>query len=373
MRPNCMPRHRICGGATAAGVISALATLLLAVACGRRPSDTVSIDRQNVAFDSLFVRAQDVVLEESTRDPIVDVRSLAVAPDGRIAIPDTRASRVRVFESTGKLVANIGRRGDGPGEFRVPIRVAFDAQGRLYVADGVDLSRFDRTLAFDTVQRFDVLLISDVEPAGGNGMLLNLRRELGKQFAVVDESGRIRFEFFRDTLVRAVPYWGSIYIDHAAVTPQGFIAATSLLYPVRVYDRAGKLVSTFGEPPGSWQPARRPRLGEFAIGTAGVRRLDDFLRSFTQIDGLALLRDSLWVIVHGRFDPGVDGRFNVKDYALDIYRRDGVKLYSDVPVPGNFLGSRDLLYFLVSEPPDGWRIQGYDLREVRQRVASEGN
>lgn len=346
--------------------IKALAALLLlVVACDGRPNDASSMVRENVAFDSLFVRMQDLVLEESARDPIVDVKSLAVAPDGRIAIPDTRASRVRVFDPTGKLVANIGRRGDGPGEFREPRHVGFDDEGRLYVADGARVSRFDRTLAFDTVQQFQALVISDLEPADGNGMLLGLRREIGKQFAVVDGSGQIRFEFFSDTLVHAVPYWGSIYIDRAAVTPQGFIAATSLLYPVRVYDKAGELVSTFGEPPGSWEPARRPRLGEFAIGTGGIRRLDDFLRSFTQIDGLAVLRDSLRVIVHGRFDPSIDGRFNVKDYALDIYRHDGVKLYSDVPVPGNFLGSRDLLYFLVSEPPDGWRIQGYGLREMQ--------
>ena len=39
---------------------------------------------------------------------------------GRIAVANTGTSEVRIFDSTGRHLSTIGRRGDGPGEFRSP-------------------------------------------------------------------------------------------------------------------------------------------------------------------------------------------------------------------------------------------------------------
>jgi DNA-binding beta-propeller fold protein YncE len=47
----------------------------------------------------------------------------------------TTVSRISQFSSDGKFIRSWGRLGSGPGEFKTPHALAYDAQGRLYVAD----------------------------------------------------------------------------------------------------------------------------------------------------------------------------------------------------------------------------------------------
>jgi len=53
---------------------------------------------------------------------------------GRIYVADTYAHDVKVFDADGRLVATLGRRGSGDGEFNYPTHLAF-ARGELYVTD----------------------------------------------------------------------------------------------------------------------------------------------------------------------------------------------------------------------------------------------
>ncbi len=59
--------------------------------------------------------------------------------------------RVRVFDArTGEHVADIGRRGTGPGEFNLPRDLAIGVGGRLYVVDGGNF----RVVVFDKDGRY---------------------------------------------------------------------------------------------------------------------------------------------------------------------------------------------------------------------------
>jgi DNA-binding beta-propeller fold protein YncE len=65
-------------------------------------------------------------------------------PRQRLYVVDTgqtdsaEAHRVKVFDLEGHLIQQIGRRGDGDGEFNFPTFANLDAQGRLYVVDSVN-------------------------------------------------------------------------------------------------------------------------------------------------------------------------------------------------------------------------------------------
>ena len=61
---------------------------------------------------------------------------LTIAADGDIYVSDGYANaRVHRFSPDGVLRASWGEPGDGPGQFNIPHGLAFDSQGRLYVAD----------------------------------------------------------------------------------------------------------------------------------------------------------------------------------------------------------------------------------------------
>jgi hypothetical protein len=64
-------------------------------------------------------------------------------PGGEIVVVDNRAPRVARFDSTGRWIGDIGRRGEGPGEYQTPV-TAWLANGELLVWDIIPrrLSRF---------------------------------------------------------------------------------------------------------------------------------------------------------------------------------------------------------------------------------------
>jgi 6-bladed beta-propeller len=66
------------------------------------------------------------------------VGSVRWLSDGRLVVADVAASRLLVFDATGRFVRPLGRRGDGPGEFR--------NVGGITVLPGDSLVTFDASL-----------------------------------------------------------------------------------------------------------------------------------------------------------------------------------------------------------------------------------
>lgn len=62
--------------------------------------------------------------------------NLALAPNGDLFISDGYGNaRVHRYSSSGKLLSSWGEPGSGPGQFRIPHGIAVDKQGTVYVAD----------------------------------------------------------------------------------------------------------------------------------------------------------------------------------------------------------------------------------------------
>jgi sugar lactone lactonase YvrE len=64
---------------------------------------------------------------------------VAIAPNGDIFVADGHGgdsnARIVKFSKGGKFIKTWGRKGSAPGEFDTPHNLAFDSQGRLFVAD----------------------------------------------------------------------------------------------------------------------------------------------------------------------------------------------------------------------------------------------
>ena len=84
-------------------------------------------------------------LSRATEDTFIGPTACAVMPDGNIVIADGHwprpsnaqqdGDRLVVITPEGEFVRAVGKMGAGPGEFMGPHALAYDAQGRLYVAD----------------------------------------------------------------------------------------------------------------------------------------------------------------------------------------------------------------------------------------------
>ena len=63
------------------------------------------------------------------------VRAVDFGPDGELYILDQQAALVHGVSATGAYLGPIGRRGEGPGEFRVPTGLLVAPDGRILVRD----------------------------------------------------------------------------------------------------------------------------------------------------------------------------------------------------------------------------------------------
>jgi hypothetical protein len=63
------------------------------------------------------------------------VSAVALDSSRRILVADMRMQRVHVLDTTGRIAGSVGRAGDGPGEFRLPTRIAVAPDGHVFVFD----------------------------------------------------------------------------------------------------------------------------------------------------------------------------------------------------------------------------------------------
>jgi streptogramin lyase len=90
-------------------------------------------------------------------EALTEPNDVVTGPDGSIYVaeghngqnnnaPAGTVARVSKFTKDGKFIKSWGKLGTGPGEFRTPHSLAFDSQGRLFVADrgNVRIQLFDQ-------------------------------------------------------------------------------------------------------------------------------------------------------------------------------------------------------------------------------------
>jgi hypothetical protein len=98
---------------------------------------------------NVSVRVEEVFRVGGADSPewasFTDVRSLAFGPSGELWIPDGRAARILAVDRTGKLIRQVGRKGEGPGEFTVAALISVGRDGRVLVNDPINrtLQLFD--------------------------------------------------------------------------------------------------------------------------------------------------------------------------------------------------------------------------------------
>jgi hypothetical protein len=179
-------------------------TLLLAPAC-EGPSPGAPRSAEPVVWDSAgvsivewpsdvleveapFRLADEPVFSVGTLDGPEELRFTSVVagrrlPDGGfIVIDDRETLPVRVFSEDGRFRMSIGRRGEGPGEFGRPTRVATDPAGGVLVWD----SGHRRLHRFDLEGRWEGDLRSDVL---GEGDIVDFAPVTGDTFLLLREEG----------------------------------------------------------------------------------------------------------------------------------------------------------------------------------------
>jgi hypothetical protein len=92
---------------------------------------------------------EQTIAADGTAGLIAEPRTVAVDSHGKIFETDWKVDAIQEWDRTGKFVRTLGRKGDGPGEFKVPINIAIRGDTLLAYASNqrrVSLWRTDGTL-----------------------------------------------------------------------------------------------------------------------------------------------------------------------------------------------------------------------------------
>lgn len=88
-------------------------------------------------------------------DSLGELSGLAIDRAGNVYVSDFSAFKIWVFDKTGRSLPGIGRKGEGPGEFRAPTGLGIGPDGRLYVRDISRVSRFALDPSTNRLTRYE--------------------------------------------------------------------------------------------------------------------------------------------------------------------------------------------------------------------------
>jgi hypothetical protein len=107
---------------------------VIAAACSDTPRAIE--DAEVLPFSDAYELSDSVTFAQSDSLPLVDVTHFDRRRDGTFAVADAGEGNVRLYALNGTLLRIIGRKGNGPGEFLLPMTVRWDSRDRLHVLDG---------------------------------------------------------------------------------------------------------------------------------------------------------------------------------------------------------------------------------------------
>lgn len=108
-----------------------------------------AIEAKKISFSELFELKETISIIGDSSAEIFTVWRPLVTED-KIYICDYVNNHVLIYDKSGMLTATFGRKGQGPGEFKMPYSVALDSRGNLYVNDRGN----GRVQVFDSNLRF---------------------------------------------------------------------------------------------------------------------------------------------------------------------------------------------------------------------------
>lgn len=340
---------------------------------------------------------KDIDLENGDGPVVMGVNDLAVDSTGHLFVLDAMAGRLHKYDTSGNYVASLSDTVGNAIFLRQPVGasptgVAVGQDGNIYVTgaprdmfpnrlwDSVAVSRISPDLAIDAVYRFgrtqslvrldvwrDKLVVALDRPRDLVERFLGYSDEhvkANEELLAMTYAGTPTMYFHpADERKHGVPYWGGWFGTFVAATDDELLVVNSL-YPVHRYGPGGEAAGTFGDPSPSFRQPSRPEPRSFPTANAAYY---EWRNSFTTIDGIHVLADSLVVVLLVDRDGDTHAAIE-KRWRADVFKlNSGEVVARDVALEGDVLHADTLLYVAWRPTEEGWHIGLFDLREEGAR------
>ena len=316
------------------------------------PDDTALVDMD--ALGAAFEVSHRLVLEE-TGEAMTVLPMVSTGVGGEFLLAEPREGQVNVYDTAGRLRRVVGRRGQAPGEFHLPLAAHRTLDGGLVVADAM----LSRLTFFPPGENGEPEVVASPLPLGlsaqdlgGGRYLLSGQLMSGQPPRLLHIWDRETGEVERSFMPMGIPEGSRAYA--ASFTSVGAVLEGDTIWAVWAlsdtlykFDRGGAALETI--------PLLLPRpMGALPEAEAGVitdpRAIQAAAETLTQVNSVFILGDGALAVQSMR-PRGFDAVWD-----LLIIDRRGVPLWSAAAMPRLFAIVGDVFYF--DDPgsllPDHW-------------------
>ncbi|MBN2414542.1 6-bladed beta-propeller [bacterium] len=293
-------------------------------------------------FHSLFVKVDNVQLSTGHDHAISVITDIELDSKGNILIADGwQAKGVYVFSPTGQFIKELGKEGQGPGEYLTPVSIAISPEGNIFVNDYMS----KRVLVFDPEYQFIKFII--LKGKTGHYIHCNTNQELYMYSSAKLPSGWTNsdtiYKYGQDgnliTSFAPLPEElkeinGSISQEGVAIDDQDHIFELNpLFYNIRKYDSLGKLIKSFS-------------------------RTTDLFKIITDKDVTPIILNGPFYLEKGLIIVQLNGH-------LDIYDTKGNFLVGDIYFPQEIKCSHKNTIYIKD-----WDEEGHDVDVQNPKIIS---
>ena len=318
------------------------------------PGDTTLVDME--AFGDAFEVSHRLVLEE-TDEAVTVLPMVSAGALGEFLLAEPQEGQVNGYDTAGRLRRVVGRRGEGPGEFRLPIAARRTLYGGMVVADPM-LSR----LTFfppgengePAVVTSPLPLVLDAQDLGGGRYLLSGQAMSEQQPRLLHIWNRETDEVERSFMPIGVPeesraYAASYTSVDAVLEGDTVWAVWALSDTLYKFDRGGgaleRISLSLPRPMGALPGAEAGVITDPGVVQAAAENL-------TQVNSVFILGDGA-LAVQAMQVRGFDAVWD-----LLIVDRRGGPIWRATRMPRLFVVVGDLFYFddPASLLPNHWIV-----------------
>jgi hypothetical protein len=207
-------------------------------------------------FEDIFKLEKTFKLEPTKDSYVARVNALLVSKKGDVIVNNVGrgGANVFIFNKNGKFIKEIGKKGDGPGEYQMPQSFTQDNEGNIYVLDQMkrQIDIFDKDYKFKNLLHYasnnqKIHVNSKKEIYLYMGIPLMPGSKPYKSVVKLGRDGKKTAEFAElPTEVNKMKFY-AMY-DCMAIDKNDIVYESNPLLPhIRKYTPEGQLISEFGE------------------------------------------------------------------------------------------------------------------------------
>ena len=315
-------------------------------------------------FGDYFVKEKDILIRTTGLDVSYFWQFLVDGKAHLLAL-DPKGCQLLVFDDEGHFLKRIGRQGQGPGEYNLPLAMSLDPAGRIHVEDSrmrrvntySEAGTFLKSFTFSSPHTQALVLRVD---SAGNRFLAALTDHAGPHgrdnwLVKYDDKGKYSRSFYEEFSGRG---WVFRMDPNFTFDIHGDILYAMQIdrYQVDLFNSDGQWLKTFCKPPAYFvRPDEAYVLDDRKYQNRPQKEIYDELirlsKSWTRIMRLDVVDDRTMLIMTAANGLVKDCK---QPYIIDLWTIGGEPLASGIPSDYKFLCSdkKGFAYFLIQSDED---------------------